>query len=148
MISCSNTNKSDNKSDEDLKSVETFDWLLGNWQRNNEQEDRETFEIWNKKDSTEYYGLGFTLQNSDTISQEKIKLIKTDNEWNLEVIGMGESNPTIFKLTKIGKDEFICENEQIEFPKKIQYLKIENNIKAIVSGDDAEIIFVFEKVSE
>lgn len=128
--------------------AEDFDWLLGNWQRKNEQEGRQTLENWQKKSDSEYIGLGFTLQNGDTIWQERIRLIKSDNGWNFEAIGKGETSPTIFKLTRIEKESFVSENEQNEFPKKIYYYKNKDDLNAIISGGGEEVLFEFKKVGE
>lgn len=130
------------------KQGEDFDWLLGNWQRINEQEGRQTFESWQKINDAEYEGLGFTLQNGDTIWQENIRLIKSDSGWNFEAIGKAETNPTIFRLTKIEKESFFSENELNEFPKKIHYYKSEDNLNATISGGGEEVLFEFKKVGE
>lgn len=136
------------KSNSESSTVtENFDWLLGSWHRINEKDGKETYEIWNKINNTEYIGVGYTLQNSDTIWKENIKLIKSDKDWNFEVSGMGESSPTIFKLTKIDIESFTCENELNEFPKKIKYYKNENKITAVISGGDMKIPFEFERLN-
>lgn len=123
-----------------------FDWLLGNWRRTNEQEDRETFESWSKKNKTEYHGLGYTLQNNDTIWKETINLVELNGIWRFEVAGKGETKPTVFKLTKFGKEEFICENPENEFPKLIQYYKEADNLKAMITDEEMKISFNFEKI--
>ncbi len=127
---------------------QNFDWILGNWQRNNEKPDRQTYEFWNKKTGTEYIGIGFTLKENDTIWKEDIRLLKSDTHWSFEVIGEGELKPTIFKLSKIEKEGFICENQQNEFPKKIEYYKKSTKLKAIVSGEDMKIPFEFDRIKQ
>ena len=150
LSSCTSKNSEESKTqnNEISKSTENFDWLLGNWKRNNEKENRETFEIWKKKNNSEYYGIGFTLQNNDTIKQEKIKLTKLNNNWILEVKVPEETESIIFNLTSIGNKEFICENKEIDFPKKIKYWKNGTKINALVSGDEMEIPFEFERIIE
>ena len=150
LSSCTSKNSEESKTqnNEISKSTENFDWLLGNWKRNNEKENRETFEIWKKKNNSEYYGIGFTLQNNDTIKQEKIKLTKLNNNWILEVKVPEETESITFNLTSIGNKEFICENKEIDFPKKIKYWKNGTKINALVSGDEMEIPFEFERIIE
>lgn len=150
LSSCISKNSEESKTqnNEISKSTENFDWLLGNWKRNNEKENRETFEIWKKKNNSEYYGIGFTLQNNDTIKQEKIKLTKLNNNWILEVKVPEETESITFNLTSIGNKEFICENKEIDFPKKIKYWKNGTKINALVSGDEMEIPFEFERIIE
>ncbi|NOQ27051.1 MAG: hypothetical protein GQ564_16945 [Bacteroidales bacterium] len=146
IVSCKNS-PTDKSNSESSALTENFDWLLGRWHRINEKDGMETYEIWNKINNTKYVAIGFTLQNSDTIWKENIKLIKSDEDWNFEVIGKGESNPTIFKLTEIDKESFTCENEMNEFPKKIKYFKNENNITAVISGGEMKIPFEFERLN-
>jgi hypothetical protein len=144
-----NNNKETKRNVEKEKiSNENFDWLLGNWKRNNEEYGKETFEIWTKKNHSTYYGIGFTMHKKDTLNQEKIRLIKTDGKWILKVQTQDDPNPTIFNMTSYGDQEFICENKTLDFPKLIKYWKNENKINAIVSGDDLEIRFEFEKIIE
>ena len=70
--SCSEKANQETEARLEEKVKENFDWLLGSWKRNNEEEGKETFEIWEKRNSSEYSGIGFTMQNNDTLKQEKI----------------------------------------------------------------------------
>ena len=140
-----NTNKETKTKVEENKSTENFDWLLGDWKRNNEEAGKATFEVWTKISSYEYYGIGFTMQNNDTLKQEKIRLIKSGGEWDLKVQPQDELSPITFKMTSYTDQEFICENKELDFPKSIKYWKEGKKIKAIVSGDDMEIAFEFER---
>ncbi|WP_224997922.1 DUF6265 family protein [Cesiribacter sp. SM1] len=148
-ISCKNedTSTSTAVNEATLNTSENFDWLVGNWQSINEEEDRKTFETWNMKNDTEYKGFGFTLQNNDTVWQEHVRLVKSETGWNFEVTGKGESKPTVFKLTNVERESFACENQENEFPKKIVYAKAGNKIKAVISGGSMEIPFEFERAA-
>ncbi len=128
--------------------TENFDWLLGSWKRNNEKEGKETFEIWEKNNSSEYSGIGFTIQNSDTIKQEKMELIKVDKKWILKVQPQDEPKPITFNMKSYNDQEFVCENKELDFPKLIKYWKNGNKINALVSGDDMKISFEFERRTE
>lgn len=128
------------------KSDESFDWLLGEWQRTNEEENLTTYEYWKKISDTEYEGLGIRLQQTDTLFQENIKLVKSDKTWNLLVITKEDSIPTTFKVTKIESTSFTCENPDNEFPNKIRYFKEGDHLKAIISSEEMEIPFQFERI--
>ena len=131
------------------KSMENFDWLTGNWKRLNEEPGKETFEKWYKINENEYSGIGFTLKNNDTISQEKIQLLKSNGSWNLSVKTPDEKQPVKFKILSIKETpEFICGNDSIDFPKRIKYWFEANQLKAKISNDDMEIVFNFEKIQE
>ena len=129
------------------KENKNFDWLLGNWKRTNEKEDRETFEIWEKKSTSEYLGHGFTLLNTDTVKQEKIKLTKLNAKWILEVKVIDEE-AVIFNLTSFSNNQITCENNEIDFPNIIKYWKNGDKINAFVSGGELEILFEFERINK
>lgn len=74
---------------------------------------------------------------------EDMRLVHVSDTWNFEVKGKGETDATVFILTKIEEDNFICENEANEFPKKISYSKSDHGILAVISGGDLEIPFEF-----
>ena len=140
--------KEEIKSETMIEKSENFDWLLGKWKRLNEEEGKETFENWNKINETEYSGIGFTMQNGDTIKQEKIRLTKTSGKWNLTVKVPEESESITFNGISHNETEFTCENNEIDFPNKIKYWKNGNRINAMVSGAEMEIPFEFEKLNK
>ncbi|PIB35790.1 hypothetical protein BFP72_10485 [Reichenbachiella sp. 5M10] len=126
-------------------NTEHFDWLLGQWQRLNEEEGKETYEYWHKVSDTEYTGLGFTMQASDTIWQEQMRLVKHDKNWNLTIQSPGESVPTTFKGTAHSATEFTCTNNEISFPNRITYWSSNDRLFATVDGGDLSLSFEFEK---
>ena len=145
--SCADKSKKETKVKiEEKEKDDNFDWLLGDWKRNNETEGKETFEVWKKNNNSEYSGIGFTMQNSDTIKQEKIKLLKLGEKWVLEVQAQDEPNPITFEMTSYNEQEFICENAALDFPKLIKYWKKGDKLNALVSGDEMDITFEFEKI--
>jgi len=151
-MSCNQTKKEKQKegikSETMIEKSENFDWLLGKWKRLNEEEGKETFENWNKINDTEYSGIGFTMQNGDTIKQEKIRLTKTSGKWNLTVKVPEEPESITFNGISHNETEFTCENNEIDFPNKIKYWKNGNRINAMVSGGEMEIPFEFEKLNK
>jgi len=58
------------------RKEESFDWILGKWERTNEKPDKQTFESWQKINDKQYNGLGYTMQGKDTIWKENIRLNK------------------------------------------------------------------------
>jgi hypothetical protein len=149
-LSCNQSKKESQeiniKSTTSIETTKNFNWLLGKWQRLNEEEGKDTFENWEKINNTEYAGIGFTMQNGDTIQQEKITLKKENKKWNLIVKAPEETEPTTFKGANFNENEFTCENNEIEFPNKIRYWKNGYKLNATVSADDFEINFEFEKL--
>ena len=130
-----------------IETTGDFDWLLGYWKRLNEEEGKETFENWSAISKTEYSGIGFTMQNGDTIKQEKIQLFKVSGKWNLTVKAPEDSESITFKGLSYNENEFICENLELDFPNKIKYWKNGEKINASVSNAEMEIPFEFEKLN-
>lgn len=131
-----------------IKTTENFDWLLGKWKRLNEDKGKETFENWIKINETEYSGVGFTMQNGDTIKQENIQLFKSNEKWNLTVKVPEESESITFYGTGHNITEFTCENNEIDFPNRIKYWKNEQKIFASVSNSEMELLFEFERLNQ
>lgn len=123
------------------KEYKNPDFLVGKWKRVNNEENKETFEIWKEN----LRGIGFTLQESDTVFKEQLYIVTIDNQKHLLVSGVNE-NPTYFKFTEQTATSFTCENQQNEFPKKISYRLEDGKLNAEVANDDFAIDFVFEKM--
>ena len=140
-----NTKQSENTETKNKKS-ENFDWLLGKWQRANEEKDKTTFENWEKINNSEYNGIGFTIQNNDTISQEIMRILKTDGKWDLFVKTPEEKDFIKFEMSEIKEDRFEFKNDTLDFPKLIKYWKNGDKINALVSGDSLEIPFEFRHI--
>lgn len=146
LFSCNNSEPNTKENNEEKVLTENFDWMLGSWRRVNEKEDRATYENWQKKSENEYIGMGLTIKDFDTISQENILLIKRNNIWNLEVIIKGSTEATVFPVVQIKANMFVCKNDENEFPKKIHYFMEKDQLKAIISGGGPVIPFDFERV--
>ncbi|MGV7107585.1 DUF6265 family protein [Flavobacterium sp. U410] len=134
------------KQNENTEKYENFDWLLGKWQRTNEEIGKATFENWEKTNDSEYKGIGFTIQNNDTISQEIMKILETNGKWNLLVRTLEEKTFVQFELSEIKEDKFVFKNDTLDFPKLIKYWKNRDKINALISGDSLEIPFEFKRI--
>ncbi len=121
-------------------SIVKPDFLIGKWKRLNNKSNKKTYEIWRSN----FTGIGFTLQESDTIFKEILSVIEKNDSLFLQVVGVNEK-PTLFKFTKQSPTSFTCENPDNEFPKKIQYQIASDTLRAEVSNDDFSIDFVFVK---
>ena len=128
------------------ESTENFDWLLGKWQRTNEEQGKTTFENWEKTNNSEYNGIGFTIQNNDTISREKMKIVETDGKWNLLVKTLEEKEFVRFEMSEIQEEKFECKNDTLDFPKLIKYWKNGDKLNALVKGDSLKLSFEFKRI--
>lgn len=152
ILSCNQPDKENPEANKKLpklsEQTENFDWLLGNWQRLNEAQGKETFENWVKISETEYFGIGYTMQKEDTLSKENMKLVKENTNWNLIVKTTQDAQPTVFTGVDHDENGFACENNENDFPNKIKYWKNGDKIKATISNAEMTIAFEFEKLKE
>lgn len=144
FTTCNKNQKS--KTQVETSKSENFDWLLGKWKRTNEDKGKETFENWEKMNQNQYNGIGYTLQNNDTVSQEKMTLIKYNDAWQLLVEIPHEKETATFEMSEFSDAEFECKNDTLQFPKQIKYWKEGTKIKALVAGDSLTLTFEFEKI--
>lgn len=147
IISC-NPSKKESSNIKLTDKSDNFDWLLGEWERLNEEKGKNTYENWEKISDVEYSGIGFTMQGNDTIKQEKIALIKASEKWILTVKVPEEKESVSFKMINHTENDFTCENKELDFPNTIRYWKSGNRMKASVSNAEMEIPFEFEKLSK
>lgn len=125
---------------------ENFDWLLGNWKRTNGEASKETYENWHKISEVAYAGIGFTIQNGDTISQEIMEIKQNDGLWSLLVIPEPNAVQEEFKINALEQNNFTFVNDSIDFPNKIKYWKDGELLKASISNNEFELLFDFQKI--
>ena len=142
FISCKQETKESSSVTKEAKIQPTdFSWLVGSWKRVGEKGGKQTYETWNKEDDSTYIGMSCTLKNGDTTWREDIVLSLNEDSWDFAVSLMGNDEPTVFNLTTIEKEKFICENEANDFPKKIEYHREGKNLNAVISGGGPSIPF-------
>lgn len=115
-------------------------WLLGDWQRTNDDEGKTTYESWRKLNDSTYTGIGCTLFEGDTVFKENLTLFKASR---FEVLGVGDDGPVVFQMIESTDTSFAVVNPDNEFPKRIDYMKTASGIRAIISGEGMEIGFDF-----
>ena len=106
-----------------------FDQLIGTWQFDSKME----YESWTKKDHI-YYANVYSISNGDTTISEKLRIYKEQGSYFFEqrVVLQGISNNSKYRLTNLEEKLMIFENNELEFPQKIGYEWLQNNLLAIV----------------
>lgn len=134
------------KKEKPAKKITTeFDYLLGDWERTNSKGGNETFEHWKIVSATEIRGHGYTIEDEDTIFNERMHIIKNKEQWLLTINGPNE-DPTIFKITANDNRSFTAINPENEFPKEIKYSYFDDVLTAIISSEETEIPFIFWRI--
>ena len=128
-----------------VSNVKDLNWLEGNWKRINSKAGESGLELWTKVSSTELKGRGLTLQGSDTVFIEKIRIIVQDGSLYY-IADVPENKKSVyFLLTEIKPNSFICENPAHDFPKKIAYSLKDTKLTATISGNGKSVEYLFER---
>lgn len=122
-----------------------MDWLVGNWHRVNQTEGEIYLEEWKKISATEYVGQSFVVKHADTIGQEMMSLLFSDGSWSLFVRMPAEAESTEFRASEIDEEDVTFENQEVDFPNKIRYFLKDKRLKAVISNEEMEVPFIFEK---
>ena len=133
IVSCAQNNENEN-----------FSWLLGDWQRTNNQVGKTTTESWELSEQ-KYHGLGVTTVGQDTVFFENMTLTNIENEMFLVVSTPQHEVPVHFKITSHSNNSFTAENPGNDFPKKIIYKKTDQGLLATISSGDKKVDFAFKR---
>ncbi len=124
-----------------------LEWLTGNWRMINSKKGMSGTESWTKISDSAFTGTGITLHGSDTAALEKLKIIKKGKDIFYIADLRENKEPVYFRMIKITSHEFVCENQEHDFPKMISYKKENNMLTATISGNGKSIDYLFEKVN-
>lgn len=111
-------------------------WLAGVWKINTGN--GFIVEQWKAiNDSTLHGKSMFVKAAGDSALQETLVLSYRKGEWNYvsTVVGQNNNQPVSFKITYMGRAEFICENKTHDFPQRIAYRRLKNNLFASIEGN-------------
>jgi len=106
--------------------LESVAWLLGTWRA--ESRDRSIAETWVAVSDTTYEGRGVTRSRTDGSVRE---------EEDLRLVAMGEGvfyvakvahneRPVAFRLTSCADGRFVFENPAHDFPRRIEYRRVDD----------------------
>jgi hypothetical protein len=127
------------------KTQPSFDWLVGSWERTNGKSGTQTFESWEKIGDETYNAISVVLQGADTVYTEHCTIKKEgDNFYYIAEVPQN-SEATYFKISNVNGNSFTAENPEHDFPKKIQYLYRNGELRATISGGDKKIEYLFKK---
>lgn len=111
-----------------------LDFIIGTWK----MEGKEQYEVWETNKNNEFIGHSYKLNNNQkTITETlSIKIIGNQIIYEATVQNQNEGKTIQFILNDEIKAYLSFENIEHDFPKKIQYKRInENEIEVTVLGD-------------
>lgn len=130
----------------DVASIDQLDWLLGRWARTGNNEQRQSFEVWERKGPDKLVGLGYTLKNGDTTFSEKLEIVERDGQLFYIADVSENSDLVFFKFTQLSDTLFVCENQFHDFPKNIAYRRDGDNLYAQIWDEKNRIDFSFKRM--
>ncbi len=124
--------------------VEDLNWMIGNWQVNEEA----LFEEWSRVDRW-LLGTSYKVVNGDTMILETMQITYREGElyYVPTVSDQNNGQPVLFHLINGSPRQVIFENEAHDFPQRIGYRKkskthIEAWIEGVTKeGEDKRIVF-------
>lgn len=147
LLLCSITLTSCKKETPVVNISTDFDYLIGDWERTNSKGGSATSEHWRVVNATELRGHGYTIEDEDTVFNERLRIIKKDDQWLLNISGPNE-DPTVFKITANDNRSFTAINPDNEFPKEIKYSYFDDVLTATISSEEMEIPFIFWRMED
>jgi len=106
-----------------------FQWLIGVWEINTGN--GMINESWQMADDSTLVGKSVFIKNGkDTIPQESLTLALRNGEWYYisTVVSQNNNQPVEFKVIYHGRSEFISENPSHDFPQRIAYRKVSDQL--------------------
>ena len=110
-------------------------WMAGNWKINTPN--LVIVEKWIIVNDSTLSGESYIIKNGkDTIPQEKTELSFRNHHWYYIPIVNDQNNqqPVPFKIIFLKGEEFIAENPAHDFPQRIAYRRIKNQLFASIEG--------------
>lgn len=115
--------------------ADALKWVVGTWKINNGT--TQVIEEWQQRNDSTFAGKSCLVKNNkDTIPQETIDLAFRNGSWYYipTVKNQNNGQAVFFQLIFIRGSEFICENPEHDFPQRIAYRRIGNQLFASIEG--------------
>ncbi len=114
---------------------EEIKWILGIWKIQGRQ--GMIAEQWTVKNDSTLTGKSFFIRNGkDSSLRETVDLAFRNGSWYYipTVRDQNNAQPVSFPLIFLKNQEFICENPAHDFPQRITYRRIKNQLFASIEG--------------
>jgi len=80
----------------------------------------EYYEEWRLINDSELIGIGFSIEQGDTVLSEELYVKKFADTWAYVALPVNQTI-TLFALSEYSESKFIFENEEHDYPQKIIY---------------------------
>lgn len=122
----------------------------GKWKMISDKQ--EYYEQWEIVNETELTGIGFSIEERDTVNSEKLYLKIFDDTWAYVAIPVDQPI-TLFALVEFSQNKFAFENGEHDFPQRIIYEFVSDStlnakIEGVIEGELMSREFSFIKVDK
>lgn len=117
------------------QQLNSMNWLSGNWKIDTGR--GTIIENWKVLDDSTLYGKSLLVKSQgDSVLQESMELQLRKGQWTFTSTVQGQNNnhPVSFKVIYAKGTEFISENPEHDFPQRIAYRRVKNNLFASIEG--------------
>lgn len=117
------------------QKIDQMKWMVGTWKINAGA--NIIVEEWKVNNDSTIAGKSYFIKNgTDTIPQETIELAFRNGDWYYipTVKNQNNAQPVPFKVIFLRGMEFISENPAHDFPQRIAYRRIKNQLFASIEG--------------
>lgn len=117
------------------QKIDQMKWVVGTWKINAGA--NIIVEEWKVNNDSTIAGKSYFIKNgTDTIPQETIELAFRNGDWYYipTVKNQNNAQPVLFKVIFLRGMEFISENPSHDFPQRIAYRRIKNQLFASIEG--------------
>lgn len=113
--------------------MDAFGFLEGKWKLDNDK--FTLIEEWTIKSDTVFQGVSYIVNEGEIEIAERLHLMKL-NDHIVYIAQPGRNLPTLFTLISGENNRFIFENKEHDFPQRIIYHLVPDNIlNATIEGD-------------
>ncbi len=112
----------------------SVDFMIGTWK----MEGKDQYEVWEKTKNKEFIGYSYKINNNEKIITETLSIKLMDDQifYEATVPDQNDGKTIRFTLNAEINEYLSFENIEHDFPKKIQYKKInDDEIEVTVLGD-------------
>ncbi|MCU0415083.1 MAG: DUF6265 family protein [Ignavibacteriaceae bacterium] len=112
----------------------------------------EYYEEWRLINVSELIGIGFSIEEGDTVLSEELYVKKFADKWAYVALPVNQTI-TLFALTEYSENKFIFENEEHDYPQKIIYEftadgKLNAATEGIIEGELMRRDFSFIRINK
>lgn len=109
-------------------------WILGTWKLS--MGNTSIIEKWDVKNDSTLVGRSYLIKGKDSIPQESMELVYKSDSWYLisTVLNQNNGQPITFKAIFSKAMEIICENPAHDFPQRISYRRVKDQLFASIEG--------------